>query len=281
MKMKYFYIFVFCSTLFYAQKDNSTFEKILEEIKATYYMKNFPSTLDLIGTLNRHVINEEKKQEQQLSIISKDFEKGLKTIKSPLVFNIGKKKIKVHFGENIIYVIKKRYISEYSKLFIEPLPVEIYGKLAIENRFFEIKNETKTVYFSTSDSTIGKISSGGYLTLFGPGDFYVNIRIDGNFKKIPLRVIQVPLEDGTDQKQIIMKFGIPQKKTKKFLDFNEFKTIDGISYYVDDIYGESIEHWIYNKYPSAVFRFDVLGLKDIVQPKWDGLRTIMFTLEQD
>jgi len=280
MKLKYFIILVIYSSLIYGQNVDTTFEGILDKIKLKYYQKDYSSALELVEKLKTNISKKGNELVVQQTKSSEEFEKDLRSFKSPLVFNIGKK-IKVHFGENIIYVITEPNISDYNRLFVEPIPIEVNKKLAIENRFIEINGETKVIHFSTSDTTIGTITTAGYLSLVGAGDFYVNITIDKTVKKIPFRVIQIPLEDGSEQEEVILKYGLPQKKTKKFLDFDDYETIDGISYYVDDIYGESVEHWIYNKFPTAVFRFDVMGLKDIVQPKWSGIRVLMYSLEHD
>lgn len=206
------------------------------------------------------------------------FDKLFKTESTPAVINIGTEKVYIHYGDNIIYILKSPIYRK--RRFGSTLKTQFHGEEAIENIYIKINNETKTINYKSSNEKILKIDEKGRFEVKKAVDIIVTVSIDNNYATIPFKIIEIPIKHEMKREEVIKILGMPDKRTKKYIGWLESDTIDGIYYYADTYYGGglSIDHWIYNKYPKAVLRFSSMGyLKHCTTAKWANLFLMNFT----
>lgn len=268
-----------------AQQDN--FSQKIEDIKSSLETKNYDNALIKIDELRKAVLERKNLleiEQKTNNINSSEFERLLKTKKSPQILRIGKSQVKVHYGENLIYVLQdttKPGWPDYGEPYLEReiLAYEFKGRRPINGNLIKVGNETKMIKIKSNNPEIISTEDYGWLIIKSTGDVIITVYVDNYFIDIPFCVIQIPLKKDMKEEEVVKVLGIPDKRYEKYLDWNTSKTIDGIHYYVDDVYGETVKHWMYKKYPKVVFRFGVMGLEDIVTPGWDGLHIIIYELE--
>lgn len=194
---------------------------------------------------------------------------------------VGSKTIKAHFGENTIYVLKKKsYDSRY--LFTSQIPIEIDGKLAVKNRYLKLNDQTKTVLFESTDEEILTIDKDGRFEVFNPGEVEIVIKIDEFKASISLKIIEIPISYLESNEKMIEIDGLPDKKTHKYIPWCESEHVDGIFYYTNtsDGSGKVADHWIYKKYPNAVIRMSGPVVIGVSMPSWENLSSIKYNLEK-
>lgn len=140
------------------------FDNLHEELKRAFDRGDYSKVLTKLEAIR--VLVHKRLDAKSSTVLSNnkdsDFDRLFRTIKSPAIFNFGlfgKKsvpwRIKVHYGENIIYVID---LDEYTaslptggyglnNAFWSQLAVEFRGRLAVENKYFKVDNQTKTVKY--------------------------------------------------------------------------------------------------------------------------------------
>jgi len=270
----------------FAQDLTETFEKLYKDFKTYFVDGKYSDSLDILEELK--VLIENGKEIKQESLLKSktndsDFDALFEKVKSPVEFYVGNEGIKVHYGANIIYVIKNdpnSYIK-YSYLFSNQLPIEFSGKLAIQNKYCKIDGQTKIVKFKSNNEDILTIDIDGKFEVKKSGNAIITISVDDKFTQIPLKIIEIPVSKNMSREKIIEILGLPDKENKKYISWVESAYVDGIFYYANTSNGSgiSVEHWIYNKYPKAILRFNYSGLSSCVMANWEKLSTIKYSLE--
>lgn len=184
---------------------------------------------------------------------------------------LGNKYLKIHFGDNIIYTIKKKY-SE-SPYYKGKMLLEFDSEEVIENKYIKLNGKTKIIKFSSNKPNILKIDDKGIFDINNTGNAIIKISVDNNFINIPIKIICFNLEPYSPKDKVIELLGLPDKKHNKYISWPDSGFLDDIWYDTDNSPNGTIaEHWIYNKYPKAIFRFGGGVIEDCVMTSWEDLR---------
>lgn len=210
-------------------------------------------------------------------------EQALINMKSPAELIYDNKVIKIHYGESILYLLndQKDFLHPDARcMFSAQIPVEFNGKLAINNKFIKIDDQTKIVKFTSKTPKILTVSEDGLICVKDQGKGIFRVSIDSHSVDISLHIEFLPIKYGIDTDRLIEKLGIPDKMIKKVISWPESEIIDGI-FYCPGVGGiNCVEHWIYNKYPGAIIRIGVTDeVNDVVQKGWEELSSVKWKLE--
>ena len=175
------------------------------------------------------------------------------------------------------------------------LPVEYKSQLAVDNDLCKIDGKTMKVVFASSDPKIMTVENGdavkdhpfsddfygaGVIKVWGEGDVVVTASCGDGSAKITFHVVRIPVNDEDSTDKIITALGLPDKKDKTYIEWPDNKVVDGIAYLTDDGEGRTVEHWMYDKYPGAIFEI-AGGTKTpfVKQSDWETLALTYFELD--
>lgn len=178
--------------------------------------------------------------------------------------------LEVHYGDNLFYLIGSGKHERYYGYGCVKVKKE--QTLVYKNRHVKTKSgDTLLLEFSSSDGLFAPIDERGRITFRRSGDFLFFVRLGTEVVQIPIRVVLIPLNQGMTTEEIIAKLGLPDTLHEGFLSWLDSAWVDDIHYYAGDVYGESYEHWLYEKFPKAVLRFGFGGtgeLANVVMASW-------------
>lgn len=141
----------------------------------------------------------------------------------------------------------------------------LLGDETIDNKIAKTQrgSQFKAVYDSLQPA-IATISDVGKIQWLNEGQAKFRITaMDLNDDKqlaeiiLPVTVVRLPISLGIPSTELIEKMGFPDKKTKKYFEwYDRSGTCDGIWYYFGtaDGYGESVVHYLYDKYSALRIR---------------------------
>lgn len=267
-----------------AQTQKEGFDSLYTKLKVNFDNGKYSEALAALNALKKIIAKEQEiKDASVVESKTKGFDVLYANAKTPAKFYVGNKTINIHFGDKILYVIKNNPDSYFKSdyLFSSQLPIEFRGKLAVQNKYLKIGDQTKIVKFVSNNENILTIDADGEFKVKEPGNVIITISVDDNFVQIPLKIIDIPLTKGMTRDRVIEILGMPDKVNKKYIGWVESAFVDGIFYYANtgDGSGISVEHWIYKKYPNAILRFGYSGLSSCVMASWESLSTKKYSLE--
>jgi hypothetical protein len=207
-----------------------------------------------------------------------DFDALLATVKSPVVLKVDETEVTFHYGPTTRYIIGG---GTPSGQFV----VEVNGRLAIDNKYFKAGSQTYTVKLSSSNPKIidfPKDHYGGYgvFNIRTPGKVVLTVAAGANTIRIPISVIKVPVRSEMTTDQIIKVLGLPDKETNRYIPWPETENVDDLYYTTSDGHGRFVRHWLYNRYPGAVFRISTQRtLSDCVMPEVEKVARYRYGLE--
>jgi hypothetical protein len=261
------------------EKLNSIYQEMLLSIENENFNAALQGSFEIdaiIRTLKADALAKDNDLE------SGDFEKLLEESESPALITIGEDTVLVHYGGDILYVIKDDDGLSYGKympqVFGYPFPIEYKDELAIENKYLKIDGITKIVKFQSSDEEILTVADEGTYVIHKEGDVIVTVSIDENYVEIPMRIILLPLQVGMSREEMIISFGLADNVNKHLISYYESEIIDGV-FYSAKSKRISVEHWLYNHLPEVVFTFNYDELDKCIMPKWDDVSSIKYMLE--
>ena len=195
---------------------------------------------------------------------------------SPATFNFNNCPVKVHFGTHTLYANEGYYLKHI------PIFIEYNGKLAIENKYIKCNDMNICIeYKSTNDNAI-VIDDKGDAYAKAAGNASIIISDKHSALELPFDIIQIPIPAESDKDKLIQVLGLPDYQKKLHIPWTKSLSLDNIHYMPksDQVNGIFIEHWKYNKYPNAIFRFfDNNILHDITSPEVEELPIMKHMLE--
>jgi len=267
-----------------AQSQKEGFDSIYTKLKVNFDNRKYSEALATLNELKRIITKEkERKDASVVESQTKDFDVLYVNTKKPAKFYFRNEPVNVHFGDKMLYVIKNDPNSYFKPgyLFSSQLPIEFRGKLAVQNKYLKIGDETKIVKCVSNKENILLIESDANFKVKKTGNVIITISVDDNFVQIPLKIIDIPLTIGMTRDKVIEILGMPDKVNKKYIGWVENAYVDGIFYYANtnDGSGISVEHWLYKKYPNAILRFGYSGLSSCVMASWESIPEEKYSLE--
>ena len=212
--------------------------------------------------------------------------------------NIRGNTFEILYGDNTIYIRKEKWkLSRYDKdggdYGVLGLATKFNGENPIKNKYVKIGEETNTITFSSSNEKIIKFrpatefSNQGFFTIYDEGQVSVFVKLDTATVEITLNIVKVPLKDSFLEDEIIDALGLPDYKNNDFIKWPNSKIVDGLFYSTTDrvtgsVYGVSVNHWAYKKYPGLIIRLKPTGYvvnSDLRQPAWEAVRTELLLIK--
>jgi hypothetical protein len=220
-----------------------------------------------------------------------EFESLMRSVRPPLTYLYGQNtfdrcQIEIHYGDNTYFFLENENndANKEPKAVLD-YPIEIGGKLALENKYFSSEGKTIEILKSTSDPLIAEFRN-DKLQIRGSGDVVVYFDIGEKRVKIPLRIKSIPLKKGMDADKIVNAFGVPTKTTKKFVSWPDTEIIDEVWYHPSPP-GQQVEHWHYSKYPGIIFSLGTSiyssnnSLSECINVKWRKQELLRYRLENN
>ena len=136
-------------------------------------------------------------------------------------------------------------------------------------------------YKSTNDNAI-VLDDKGDAYAKAAGNASIIISDKHSALESPFDIIQIPIPAESDKDKLIQVLGLPDYQKKLHIPWTKSLSLDNIHYMPksDQVNGIFIEHWKYNKYPNAIFRFfDNNLLHDITSPEVEELPIMKHMLE--
>ncbi len=198
------------------------------------------------------------------------------TGESPFAVKIQNVQVQIHFGSHILFAHEGYFLKQF------PILVESEKKLALKNKYLKGENETIQFSFSSSNEDVLLVEDDGTVSAKGPGKATITVSDGKNAYDIPFEIILVPIRYEASQEDIIKAFGLPDYQKKIHVPWTKSQILDDIFYAPkpEEVNGIIVEHWKYNKYPKAVFRFlDGEQLKDITTPEIEKLNLMKIDFE--
>lgn len=291
------FIVFFLPSQLVAQSQKEEFDSLYRNLKVNFANEKYSEALANLSALKKIIVEEQEiKNASVVESKTKGFDVLYTNAEIPAKLYVGNETVKVHYGDKTVYVVKNNpnSYSDFSvdselfsdllsdllfSLFSSQLPIEFRGKLALENKYLKIGDQTKIVKFTSNNEDILTIDSDGTFRVKKPGNVIITISVDDNLVQIPLKVVEIPLTKEMTRDEVIEILGMPDKVNKKHIGFADSAFVDGI-FYSASRSSISVEHWIYKKYPSAILRFGYSGLSGCVMASWEDLFMKKYFLEQ-
>jgi hypothetical protein len=124
--------------------------------------------------------------------------------------------------------------------------------------FFRVDGKPQRVGFHSEDEKVVHVYEDGSAGFPGGGKTNVVVSLAGESVKVPVTVVQLPVNSGryltgSPAEDVIRLMGLPDEKQKHYVSWPDSEIIDGIYYGSSDPrWGIATEHWKYRKYPGAV-----------------------------
>lgn len=122
--------------------------------------------------------------------------------------------------------------------------------------FFDVKPKPVKVRLGKSpdyDKTESP-SRSTYLVFRNAGDINVVVELGDQLIYVPIKVVQLPYNKGSDSDLLISDLGIPVTNKTHYIEWPTNRFIEGAFYSVsaqESIY--SVEHWRFNQFPHCIF----------------------------
>lgn len=177
-----------------AQSQKEGFDRIYTKLKINFDNGKYSEALATLNELKRIIAKE--KEIKDASVVesqTKDFDVLYANTKKPAKFYFRNEPIHVHFGDKTLYVIKNDPNSYFKPdhLFSLQLPIEFRGKLAVQNKYLKIGDQTKIVKCVSNNENILTVESDGNFKVKKTGNVIITISVDDNFVQLPLKIIDI------------------------------------------------------------------------------------------
>jgi hypothetical protein len=251
--------------------------KIIEEQKnKLIYLRKLCSEAGIqVIPKDQRKATDGKYQQQDIRPTRPDIE----SIESPVIMKVGDGELRVRFQFTTLYIPAsprmEARLGYSSFFFVTYQEAGGTGYKKPTEGYFRVNGKAEKLTVRSSNEKVVSVRSYGddyglTMDAVGPGTANITVSLAGRSVNIPMKVVEIPIKGGGLSKdahtknEVIKILGLPDKREERFMSWPDSGEVDGIYYSThSDVYGVSIEHWKYDKYPGLVISFQYEYVEEV------------------
>lgn len=114
------------------------------------------------------------------------------------------------------------------------------------------------ITYASSDPAVVSINESGAMQFLAPGEVLISVTILETVLRVPLSVVELPIQYGASMDDLIATQGFPDTRTDRYISWPKSDFVDGVFYSPSIGHGATVKHFIYDRWPGVVIRFNAL-----------------------